>query len=112
MVCRGKFPVLLPSKKYQEWHTSAIWEIKSQRIALEQIKKLTTPLKVTIKMWSKTKRKFDLSNKVESVNDLLVDCGVIPDDNYTVIQRLEVEFCGYGKDFCEILISEYDSAKI
>ena len=57
-------------------------------------------------MWSKTKRKFDLSNKVESVNDLLVDCGVIHDDNYTVIQKLEVEFCGYGKDYCEIEIKE------
>lgn len=55
-------------------------------------------------MWAKTKRKFDLSNKVESIHDLLVDNGIIEDDNITIIKKFEVEFMGYGEDKCEISI--------
>lgn len=106
MICRGNRPLLLPSQAYQNWHTGASWELKVQlnTATTKGISIVHAPIQMGIKLWSKTKRKFDLENKVSSIQDLLVDNGILEDDNMTIIKRLEVEFMGYGEDKCEIEI--------
>jgi hypothetical protein len=42
-------------------------------------------------------RKGDLSNKWESVADLLVDSGVFEDDNWTVIGRVILQYGGIDR---------------
>ena len=42
-------------------------------------------------------RKTDLSNKVESINDLLVKYGLLEDDNRNVIKELKVVCNGVDK---------------
>ena len=39
------------------------------------------PLKVVFKIYRKTHRKFDYVNIIQGLQDLMVKCGWLPDDN-------------------------------
>lgn len=49
---------------------------------------------VEITFYPSTLRKSDLTNKAESVMDLLVDVGIIEDDNWFVVGYLNLRFGG------------------
>lgn len=89
IVCRGKYPMLLPSKQYTEWHKDAV-------IQLNGVQKIKSK-KIEITFFAPDARKFDLTNKAESILDLFVDCGIIEDDNYTIIKEVNLKFGGIDK---------------
>jgi Holliday junction resolvase RusA-like endonuclease len=96
MSCRGSRPLLFPSSKYTAWHKDA----------LEQLRGIN-PIKssfITINFIAGDNRKFDLTNKAESIMDTLVDAGLLEDDNYSVVSELLLKFGGVEKDKprCEI----------
>jgi len=96
IICRGKFPNLIPSKNYTKWHKDAITQLAEK----EQIK----ANEITLTFFTGDNRKFDLSNKCESIMDTLVDAGLLEDDNYSIISSLHLHFGGVdkGKPRCEI----------
>lgn len=100
MVCRGKVPILLPSSKYTDWHKEALKQVED----MEPIKSS----KITLTFFAGDNRKFDLSNKCESIMDLLVDAGKIEDDNYSVVSELVLKFGGVEKGEARCLI-EYEN---
>jgi len=53
------------------------------------------------------KRRTDLTNKAESINDLLVDNGIIPDDEWKVLENVILS-CEYEKDVWETEIYVYN----
>lgn len=81
---RNGKPFISTSKRYKEWHERASWQLagKTNPKVTEHI---------TIVFHPKTKRKFDLSNKAESILDLLVDVGMLEDDNYLYVPKLTLE---------------------
>lgn len=90
IVCRGRFPMVLPSKAYKEWH-------KVASLQLPKIK-ISDIVELTIVFYFPDARDTDLSNKCESVMDLLVDNGVIEDDNWRVVPRLVLQAGGISRD--------------
>lgn len=96
MVCRGKFPMLLPSSRYTEWHKDALQQLAGKPKINES--------HLTLTFFAPDNRKFDLTNKAESIMDTLVDAGLIEDDNYSVISELTLKFGGVEKNQarCEI----------
>jgi len=82
----------IPSKAYTEWHNYANIQL------IGQLKEIAKPIEkveeMIVEFWSKDKRKWDLSNKFESIADLLVDNGILLDDNYTVISDIHIKFMG------------------
>jgi len=99
MVCRGRRPILIPSKAYTKWHAEMEGEISLTPLDIwEYIFEyhFYIPLK---KDWEKTARPFDYSNKIESINDFLVDIWFIEDDNYNILMPrvTEREFVPYGE---------------
>jgi Holliday junction resolvase RusA-like endonuclease len=96
MVCRGKFPMLLPSSRYTEWHKDALKQLTGH--------KGITSSRLQLTFFAPDNRKFDLTNKAESIMDTLVDAGLISDDNYSVISELTLKFGGVdkGNARCEI----------
>lgn len=96
MVCRGRFPILLPSSNFTKWHKDALLQLTG--------KKKIDKKELTLTFFAGDNRKFDLSNKAESIMDLLVDGGLIEDDNYSVINKLILVFGGVEKNEarCEI----------
>lgn len=87
IICRGKYPTMLPSKAHQEWHREASRQ-------LNQTPKCKEIAEISIIIFAPDKRKGDLTNKAESLLDLLVDNGIIQDDNWFEIPKLTLIFGG------------------
>lgn len=79
-----------PSSKYTAWHKIA----SSQLLGASPFR---TNL-LTLTFVSGDNRKFDLTNKAESIMDLLVDCGLIDDDNYSIIPELHLRYGGMERN--------------
>lgn len=80
-----------PSKKYTEWHKGA----SKQLIGT---KPFPIVKKIRIVFHMPDNRNADLTNKAESVMDLLVDNGIIIDDNWKVVGWLELVCAGVDKE--------------
>jgi hypothetical protein len=72
---RGKV-INIPSKRYTDWHKQA-----EKYIPKKQIPDIEG---ITLEFWFKTNRVTDLTNKAESIMDLMVDCGLILDDTWQI----------------------------
>lgn len=59
---------------------------------------IKTVKEIIIDFYVENKRKADLSNKAESIMDLLVDASVIEDDNFFVVPRLILNYKGQDKE--------------
>lgn len=89
--------LILPSKAYRKWHKGALEQLEGQLEPVEgSVEKIVLHLYDKLnKDGSKPRRRFDLSNKVESIMDLLVDAGILEDDNYSIVPDLLVCFKGF-----------------
>jgi len=85
IVCRGKRPLLIPSEAYRNWHEEKSWELTQfnlpKNIEICSIEAIFYP---------DTKRSADLSNKFESLADLLVDNEILKDDNWFVVKDIHL----------------------
>jgi Holliday junction resolvase RusA-like endonuclease len=99
---RGGRLMNIPSTKYAAWHKEAIVQIPNE--AVQKIKDVDL---ITLSFWAPDKRASDLTNKAESIMDLLVDAQVIPDDNWWIVNRVELIFKGVDRKNprCEVYIS-------
>lgn len=89
--CPGKGrPIVTSSAAHKEWHADASEQLKG-------IKKQDCH-KAHFVLYAPDRRKGDLSNKWESVADLLVDLGIIEDDNWFVLEDVHMIFGGVEKD--------------
>lgn len=90
---RGNRVINIPSNKYREWHKDA----SAQLMAQGKPKQLGVCF-IEIEFYADTKRKFDLTNKAESIMDLLVDNGVLEDDNCYCVQKVSLRFGGVDRE--------------
>ena len=86
MLIGGSRPRLISSKAYREWEQAQMWLLSWRKKLPEP------PYHINYVFKIKDKRKWDLSNKVESISDALVHYGVIPDDNWSVIASYSVSW--------------------
>lgn len=87
--CAGNRPRLFPSSKYTSWHKEALLQLIG--------KKAITSNKIKITFFGQDNRKFDLTNKAESIMDTLVDAGLLEDDNYEFVSELLLVYGGVDK---------------
>lgn len=90
-IIRG-VPISLPSKKYKDWHKDASWQLKEQRVTAPPF----SVIKIVI--YAPDKRAADLTNKAESIMDLLTDNEVIADDNWFEVPEILLRFGGVDKE--------------
>lgn len=92
--------IFIANKLHQAWHKQALPQLLGTK-PVDNVKS------VSLKFFPSTKRLWDLSNKAESIMDLLVDASIIEDDNYSVIPKLILEIGGKDKENprCEIIIN-------
>jgi Holliday junction resolvase RusA-like endonuclease len=93
--------LVLPSKSHENWHAEQQYELLRQWPRGVRIEKV---LKMTQTFYAKDRRPHDLSNKVESVNDLLVDMGCIADDNWFVLPDVQATFHSIEKENPRVII--------
>lgn len=99
---------ITPSDNYKKWHTEQMF-LKKAFIA---DRKHFLPLQpgqielIEITITYPDKRNRDVVNTVESIQDFLVDAGVLSDDNYKVIPKL-ILLGLYEKDVAETRVNIY-----
>lgn len=88
---------MLPSANYVEWHEEmSKWFMINKRkwgVPAEPIKSCVISIYITFP----DNLKSDLTNKAESIMDLLVDLGVLEDDNHFVCHTLLLHSRGVDK---------------
>lgn len=95
----------IPSNEYQKWEKSMQWHVAAQWKNSDIID-FGIRLELIFHVVDKTK--WDLSNKAESIQDLLKVCHVIKDDNRFIIQATATTWVPSESDFVEILITHAD----
>ena len=81
------------TKHFQEWHKIAMVELMKQ-------KRPSTPIQhcnITLTFIHGDYRRRDSDNGCSSIMDLLVDMGIIQDDNWKVVEKTTI-INGYSKN--------------
>lgn len=74
-------PFIAPSKQYQKYE-----KVATAQIPTPLRKAISDPVNIRYLFFMPTKRRVDLSNLIEAVDDILVKAGVLEDDNYKIVQ--------------------------
>lgn len=82
IVMRGKYPVLLPSKAYLTFEKACLPYLKYVKDTAGVI---NYPVNVQCLFFTETKRKVDLPNLLNAIDDAMVKSGLIIDDNRDII---------------------------
>lgn len=75
-------PFIMPSKKYKDYEKEAARYIPK----LRQPEPINRPVNIKCLFYMPTKRKCDLTNLLEAIDDVMVKAGLLADDDFTVIQ--------------------------
>jgi Holliday junction resolvase RusA-like endonuclease len=84
-------PFIMPSEQYKQYERDAMYFIPRG-------KRINTPVNVKCLFYMPTRRKCDLTNLLEAVDDILVTAGLLADDNYTVIESHDGSRVFYDKN--------------
>src|SRR4030042_1694739 len=87
IVQRGNRKYIVPSENYKIWHEEQSWQLIKHRQ-----KNPIEKCEIRMVFFPPDRKKSDLSNKAESVMDLLVDNHVLIDDNWFICSKLSLEF--------------------
>lgn len=79
-----------PGANYKQWHRFA----SHQLLAYNQLVKPWPVKEMILRFFPSTKRKADLTNKAESIMDLLVDNSFLVDDNWFEVGKISLVFGG------------------
>lgn len=99
----------IPSKTYQKWHETAIFQLIFQRKTQKIEKPIDSEITVEINLTHGDYIRRDGDNGLSSILDTMKDARIIADDNWKICRRLYVEN-NYEKNnpFCEIVIKSYE----
>ena len=97
---KTKRPFIMPSAKYKAYAKSAIASILEQGVkySTDFDYPIDVPVNVACRYFMGTKRKLDLCNLIEATLDILVEAGVLDDDNCTIVARHDLSEVRYDKN--------------
>lgn len=85
-------PFIMPSKQYREYERNA------QRFLQGEEAPIDYPVNISCRFYMPTRRRCDLVNLLEAVDDILVKAGIIADDNYCIVAGHDGSRVMYDKD--------------
>jgi len=89
LIFRNNRTYFIPSENYKIWQEEQSWRVKKY-----VPKKPIERCKIEVTIYAPDKRKSDLSNKFESLADLLVDNKILADDNWFMLYDERITFGG------------------
>lgn len=87
-------PFIMPSKKYKDYEKAAAAYIPK----LRQPNPIDKPVNIKCLFYMPTRRKVDLTNLLEAIDDVMVKAGLLADDDFTIIQSHDGSRVLYDKD--------------
>ena len=91
-------PFISQSKRYLEFERNCEMFLYQHKYQLEQ------PINLKCTFYVPDRRKRDLANLLESIQDILVKYGVIADDNYEIVASVDGSQIIYEKNRSETII--------
>ena len=85
-------PFIMPSQKYRQYERSAAWYLTPK-----PSRPIDCSLNIQCLFYLPTRRRTDLTNLLEAVDDLLVSVGVIADDHYGIVASHDGSRCFVDK---------------
>lgn len=85
---------IMPSQKYIDYEEEAVWHCKKAGVH----EPIDYPVEVKCLFYMPTKRRVDLTNLLEAVDDVLVRAGVLKDDHSGIIVSHDGSRVLYDKD--------------
>lgn len=82
VIFRRGYPLVYYTKIYQEWAKAATYEIMAQGRPKSPI---IQPVILDCKFYMPTLRRVDLSALYEGIQDVLVRCRILGDDNFKIV---------------------------
>ncbi len=89
----NKRPVPIPSKDYKQYSTDFMWQIPGCAK-----KSFNVPVNLKCVYYMPTRRRVDLLNLLEASCDILVDAGVLADDNSQIVVSHDGSRVFYDKE--------------
>lgn len=84
-------PFVAPSEQYKQYEAQAMWFIpKGEHIDY--------PVNIKCLFYMPTRRRCDLTNLLESIDDIMVKAGLLEDDSYHIIVGHDGSRVLYDKD--------------
>lgn len=102
---RTKKPFISQSKLYKEFEQACGYYLNEYRL------KISTPVNLKCTFYVQDKRKRDIVNLLNAIQDILVKYEVIEDDNYNIVSSIDGSRIIYRKDNPETIIEITDASK-
>ena len=99
---------IMPSQQSMDYEAEALWHCKRARVQ----RPIDEPVEVKCLFYMPTRRRVDLTNLLESIDDALVKAGVLKDDHSGIIVSHDGSRVLYDKDNprTEVFIREMEGA--
>jgi Holliday junction resolvase RusA-like endonuclease len=91
---RGRIMVI-PSKQYVEYLNACRWQINVLKLGEM---KISSPINLQCVYYMPTRHRVDLVNLLEATCDILVECGVLADDNSKIVASHDGSCVLYDKN--------------
>ncbi len=78
----GGHPKIRPSKAYEEYEAACLWQLKHGDM-------ISGRVNLACRFYMRTRRRVDLANLIEAVQDILVKGLVLEDDSREIIVSLD-----------------------
>lgn len=95
---KTKKPFISQSKLYKEFETACGYYLNKYKL------KISTPVNLKCTFYVQDRRKRDIVNLLNAIQDILVKYEVIEDDNYNIVASVDGSRIIYRKDNPETVI--------
>lgn len=85
-------PFIAPSSQYKRYEREAAWFLTPR-----PRRPIECPVNIKCLFYLPTRRKTDLTNLLEAVDDILVSVGIIADDHYGIVAAHDGSRCFWDK---------------
>ena len=102
---KTKRPFIMPSKQYKQYEKDCAKFLPKVESPID------FPVNIKCLYFMPTKRKCDLTNLMESTHDIMVHCGILSDDNYSIVETVDGSQIFYDKENprTEVIITRKES---
>ena len=98
----------IPSKRYREWHSAALFQLESQWKKIEH-DTFEQEVKINLHFYHEDNRRRDSDNGVSSIFDTLQDSYILSDDRWQIVKEFSVKNSKSDNARCEIEIMELET---